>query len=533
MAPLLYTAAVLVLLSAAISWGADRLRVPPPIPLLVVGVALSLLPFLPTVRLEPDLVLLVLLPPLIYVAAFRMSWQAFYANLRPILLLAIGCVIFTTFAVAGAAVWLLGLPVGVAFVLGAIVSPPDVVAPLAVAERLGLPRRIMAVLEGEGLVNDATALVLFNVALFAVASGGFSLLNTAGSFAVILVGETVWGLLVGFVMLRLRAAACEPRIELTLSVLTPFFAFWPPHGSGGSGVLATVVAGLYVGWAGIALIPANTRLQATFFWDFSTTLITGLIFFLTGLEAREIVESLAGQTLGEALLHGLLVSVLVIVVRFIWVFPATYLPRWLIAPIAQRDPVGPWTGPFVVAFTGVRGVVSLAAALSIPLSLPDGTPFPDRSEVLVITFAVIAVTLVSQGLTLPALVRWLGLVEHGRAEREELGRREAEARAETARAALSRLSEIEEETFLDHTGPLRQRLENLIADIERGDTDIVSEGPISRIETIELTLIETERGRLNDLLAEGTIGDDIRRRIERDLDLAEEKLRRTLQGISG
>lgn len=532
MAPILFTVAVVVFLSAALVWASDRFALPSPIALTVGGIAISLLPFLPPVRLEPDLVLLVLLPPLIYVASFRMSWQAFRANLRPILLLAIGCVVATMTAVAAAAHWLLGMPLAVGFMLGAIVSPPDVVAPLAVAARLGIPRRITAILEGEGLVNDATALVLFNVALYAVQSGGFSLFGTFGSFAGVLFGETVWGLAVGFLTLRLRALAREPRVELAISVLTPFLAFWPPHELGGSGVLATVVAGLYVGSAGIALIPASTRLQATFFWDFANTMITAVIFLLTGLQAREIVRGLDGPSLGQALVSGLVVSAVVIAARFVWVYPATYLPRRLIPGLGRRDPAPSWRAVFVIAFTGVRGVVSLAAALSVPLVLGEG-PFPGRSTVLVVTFTVIVVTLVAQGLTLPWLVGRLGLVELGRAEREELGRQETAARAETARAALARLGEVEEDDYLDHTGPIRQRVANLIADLEQGETDLLTEGPINRVEVIELTLIETERRRLNELLAEGTIGDEIRRRIERDLDLAEEKLRRNLQGISG
>src|SRR4029077_6901621 len=213
-----------------------RLQFPPPILLVLAGMALAFMPWLPAVELDPDLVLLVLLPPLIYSAAFTMSWQSFCANLRPILLLAFGCVVVTTAAVAGATHWLLGFPLSVAFMLGAIVSPPDVVAPLAIAERLRIPRRITAVLEGEGLVNDATALILFNLALSAVLTGRFSILGAAGDFALMLAGETVWGLGVGYVILRLRHFAAEPRIEVLLSLMTPYLAFWPPHALGGSGV---------------------------------------------------------------------------------------------------------------------------------------------------------------------------------------------------------------------------------------------------------------------------------------------------------
>ncbi len=435
----LYTVAALVAVVGGVVWIAARLRLPPPILLVLAGMALAFMPWLPTVELAPDLVLLVLLPPLIYFAAFSMSWQSFCTNLRPILLLAFGCVVVTTAAVAGATHWLLGFPLSVAFMLGAIVSPPDVVAPLAIAERLRIPRRITAVLEGEGLVNDATALILFNLALSAVLTGRFSILGAAGDFALMLVGETVWGLGVGYVILRLRHFAAEPRIEVLLSLMTPFLAFWPPHALGGSGVLSTVVSGLYVGWAGTALIRSNTRLQALFFWDIVNTVITGAIFLLTGLQARNIAVGLDAATISHLVLDGVLVSAVVIVVRFLWVFPATYLPRWLFASIAARDPTPSWRFPFIIAFTGVRGVVSLAAALSVPIAIGVNVPFPERDRVVVITFVVIVVTLVAQGLTLPWVLRKLGLDKLGIAEVRDRKRREMSARVEAARVALTRL----------------------------------------------------------------------------------------------
>ena len=250
MEPILYAAAAVLAITALVNWIARSIDVPSPIVLVVAGVILALVPGLPRIALPPNLVLLVFLPPLIYYAAFGMSWQAFRDNLREISLLAVGCVVFTTVVVAAAAHWLIGLPWPVAFVLGAIVSPPDVVAPLAIARRLGVPSRITAILEGEGLVNDATALVLFKFALTAVLTGVFSLTEATMTFAAIVVSETLWGLVVGWLMLRLRYWANEPRIEVTLSLLTPFLAFWVPHAAGASGVLATVVAGLYVGCQG-------------------------------------------------------------------------------------------------------------------------------------------------------------------------------------------------------------------------------------------------------------------------------------------
>jgi monovalent cation/hydrogen antiporter len=531
----LYTVAALLAIVGGVAWIAARLRLPPPILLVLAGMALAFMPWLPTVELEPDLVLLVLLPPLIYFAAFRMSWQAFCEHLRPILLLAFGCVVVTTAAVAGATHWLLGLSLGVAFMLGAIVSPPDVVAPLAVAERLSIPRRITAVLEGEGLVNDATALILFNLALTTVLTGRFSAADAARDFALVLVGETAWGLLVGYVTLRLRHFAAEPRIEVLLSLMTPFLAFWLPHALGGSGVLATVVSGLYVGWAGVALIRSNTRLQALFFWDIVNTVITGAIFLLTGLQARTIAVGLDAATISQLVLDGVLVSAVVIVVRFLWVFPATYLPRWLFPSVAAREPAPTWRFPFIIAFTGVRGVVSLAAALSVPIAITTNVPFPGRDRVVVITFVVIVVTLVAQGLTLPWVLRKLGLDKVGFAELRHRKQRELSARVETARAALARLDAAAKEKALpnDILEPWRERQRQRIAQLE-GEThrDGNNFATFASVQRVELALIDAERARLNELLREGRVTDEIRRRIERGLDLDEERLRRNVSGIA-
>jgi CPA1 family monovalent cation:H+ antiporter len=427
------------------------------------------------------------------------------------------------------------LPLGVAFILGAAISPPDVVAPLAVAERLGIPRRITAVLEGEGLVNDATALILFKFALAAVLTGSFSLVDASRDFAIVLVGETLWGLVVGHTLLWLRHFAREPRIEVMLSLLTPYLAFWPPHQLGGSGVLATVVSGLYVGWAGVALIRSNTRLQALFFWDFVNTTITGAIFLLTGLQARTVASGLDGTMLLQLVRDGVLISVVAIAVRFLWVFPATYLPRWLSRKVRERDPSPSWRFPFIIAFTGVRGVVSLAAALSIPVAIAPGLAFPGRDRVLVVTFVVIVVTLVAQGLTLPLVVRKLGLVDLGAAERRRRQRQEASARIEAARAALARLESAAVEHGLPEASlrAWRKRQQQRVDFLQHArDPEGDGSAKVTLKHRIELELLAAERARLNALLGEGRISDEVRRRIERDLDLAEERLRRNVRGIA-
>jgi len=409
------------------------------------------------------------------------------------------------------------------------------VAPLAVAERLGIPRRITAVLEGEGLVNDVTALMLFNVGLAAVLTGHLSVGGAARDFALVVVGEAAWGWIVGATLLRLRHWAKDPRIEVMLSLMTPFVAFWLPHALGGSGVLATVVAGLYTGVAGVALIRSNTRLQALFFWDIVNTVITGMIFLLTGLQARTVAAGLDRATLIGLGIDGLIVSLVVIAVRFAWVFPATWLQRRLMpqADESAKEPSS-WRVPFLIAFTGVRGVVSLAAALSVPYAMPGGAAFPHRDRVLVITFIVIVVTLVAQGLTLPLVVRRLGLDALGLAERVERRQREASARMETARAALDGLPAIATRQHVPTTlmEPWAQRQTQRIAQLDRArHADPRDDDPVGRVHRVELALVVAERARLNALLREGRISDDIRRHIERDLDLDEERLRHHTRGI--
>src|SRR6202158_5574877 len=267
---------------------ARRINVAPAILLLLAGIALAFVPGMPPIELPPELVLLLVLPPLIYSASVAMSWREFRSNLRPIILLAVGCVIFTACAVAATTHYLIGLPWNVGFLLGAIVAPPDVVAPLALARKLGLPRRILVVLEGEGLANDATALILYRFAVAAVSTGLFSFGDAAGDFALIVIGEIVYGIAIGWLSLRLRHWARDPRVEITLSLLTPYAAFLVPQQLGGSGVLATVAAGLFVSWNGPVLIPAATRLQGIFFWDLLVYLLEGFVFLVTGMQTRTL-----------------------------------------------------------------------------------------------------------------------------------------------------------------------------------------------------------------------------------------------------
>jgi CPA1 family monovalent cation:H+ antiporter len=503
---------------------ARRIDVAPAILLLLVGTALAFVPGMPPLELPPELVLLLVLPPLIYSASVAMSWREFKFNLRPIILLAVGCVIFTAFAVAAATHYLIGLPWNVGFLLGAIVAPPDVVAPLAIARKLMIPRRILVVLEGEGLANDATALILYRFALAAISTGMFSLPTAIGEFSAIIAGETVFGIAVGWLSLRARHWSRDPQVEITLSLITPYAAYWLPEHFGASGVISTVACGLYVSWNGPLLISAATRLQGIFFWDLVIYLIEGLLFLLTGFQLRLLYERSKAFPLDEILIATALVTLMIVIARFAWAFPAIYVPR-LIKRVRLRDPAPPWQWAFVVSFAGVRGAVSLAAALALPFALAGGEPFPDRDLILLVAFGVIFVTLVGFGLGLPVVVRWLGVAQAGRAERSAEIESEIAARREALDVALKSLDAITEDRDLSDevVRLLRARHETRASQLPES---LQEEGREVSAAGIELTreLISAERKFIHELLRDGRITDETRRKIERDLDLEEASL---------
>jgi len=516
---------VLLAVLAGTALLARRVNVAPAILLLLRGIMLAFVPGMPSLELPPELVLLVVLPPLIYSASVAMSWREFRSNLRPIILLSVGCVIFTACAVAAATHYLIGLPWNVGFLLGAIVAPPDVVAPLAIARKLGLPRRILVVLEGEGLANDATALILYRFAVVAISTGMFSLPKAAGGFLVIVVGEVLFGAAVGWLSLRMRHRARDPQVEITLSLITPYVAYWIPEHFGGSGVIATVACGLYMSWNGPLLISSATRLQGIFFWDLVIYLIEGLLFLLTGFQMRSLYEKSKAFPLDDILFATALVAIIVIVARFVWVFPGTYVPRWISTRMRERDPLPSWRAVFVVAFTGVRGAVSLAADLALPFALPNGDAFPYRDLILFVAFGVIFITLVGLGLGLPPVVRWLGIAQAGRDEHIAEHESEIAARREALGAALKSLDAITDDRELSDevVKLLRARHEtraNQLPDsLDPDRHDVSATGT-----ALTRELIGAERKFIHTLLRDGKSTDETRRRIERDLDLEEASL---------
>jgi monovalent cation/hydrogen antiporter len=504
---------------------ARRINVAPAILLLLAGTALAFVPGMPSLELPPELVLLVVLPPLIYSASVAMSWREFKHNLRPIIMLAVGCVIFTAFAVAAATHYLIGLPWSIGFLLGAIVAPPDAVAPLAIARKLGLPRRILVVLEGEGLANDATALILYRFAVVAISTGMLSLPTAAGTFFAIIAAEVLFGVAVGWLSLRARHRARDPQIEITLSLITPYIAYWIPAHFGGSGVISTVACGLYMSWNGPLLIPSATRLQGIFFWDLVIFLIEGLLFLLTGFQMRSLLEKSKAFPLHDILFATALVAVMVIVARFAWAYPATYLPRLWSKWLRERDPPPPWQWVFVLSFTGVRGAVSLAAALALPFTLPNGEGFPYRDLILFVTFGVIFITLVGLGLGLAPVIRWLGIAQVARDEHLAEHESEIAARREALEVALKSLDAITDnrEVSGEVVKLLRARHETRAGQLPDSlDPDAHDVSVTGRALTREL--IAVERKFIHALLRDGRITDEVRRRIERDLDLEEASL---------
>jgi monovalent cation/hydrogen antiporter len=516
---------ILIAVLAGASLLARRTDIAPAILLLLAGIAVAFVPGMPQLELSPELVLLVVLPPLIYSASVAMSWREFKYNLRPIMLLAVGCVIFTAAAVAIAVHYLIGLSWQVGFLLGAIVAPTDAVAPLAVARKLNIPRRILVVLEGEGLANDATALILYRFAVIAITSGGFSLSKATGEFVGIVAGEVLFGVAIGWLTLRARRLARDPQIEITLSLLTPYISYWIPEHFGGSGVIATVACGLYTSWNGPLLISFATRLQGIFFWDLVIYLIEGLLFLLTGFEMRALFEKSKAFPLGNILIATALVTAIVVIARFVWVYPAIYLPRWLSKSLRKRDPSPPWQWAFILSFAGIRGAVSLAASLALPLVLANGEPFPDRDMILFVAFGVILITLVGMGLSLSPVVRWLGVADAGRSELVAAHQAEITARREALDAALKSLDGLAERCELsdDVVRLLRARhdvrLSQLPASLDPDNHDVSAAGT-----GLTRELITAEREFIHCLLRDGRITDETRRRIERDLDLEEASL---------
>jgi monovalent cation/hydrogen antiporter len=502
------------------------LSVPYPIPLVLGGLVLGLLPGIPEIELEPDLVLVIFLPPLLYGAAFFSDLRALRDDLRAISIASIGLVLLTIGTVAVVAHDVIGMSWPLAFALGAIVSPTDPVAATAIMRQLGAPRRLVNFIEGESLVNDATALVAYRVAVAAAVGGTFSALDSGLEFLGAAAGGIAIGLAVAFVVGEIRRRLDDAPTEITISLLTPYAAFVPADELGLSGVLAAVTAGVYLGWRAPELISPETRLQATAVWEILTFLLNATLFILIGLQLPVIADGLDAYSTGELAGYSALVCATVIATRFAFTFTMPYVIRALDRRPAQRERRVGARPRIVSSWAGMRGAVSLAAALALPLRTDAGAPLPDRDLILFITFALILVTVVGQGLTLPYLIRRLGVQEDGAEEEAE----EMRARWVAARAAIERLDELAvEEWTLDDT---IERLRGLYEFRQRrvkvragkiDDEDGIEDRSLA-YQRLMHELYAVQRRAVVQLRNGGEISNDVMHRIERELDLEESRL---------
>jgi monovalent cation/hydrogen antiporter len=498
---------------------APMLRVPYPILLVLGGLAIGLVPGMPELELEPELVLFGVLPPLLYGAAFFTSLRDLRASVRPIGLLAVGLVVLTTVGVAVVAHEVVdGLTWPAAFVLGAIVSPTDPIAATSIARRLGVPRKLVTIVEGESLVNDGTGLVLYRVAVAAVVTGSFSAVYTTGLFAVAVVGGVAVGLAVGEIVRQIRLRLDNPPAEITISLLTGYFAFIPAELLGVSAVLAAVSAGIYLGWHTPSLTSSQVRIQALGVWEIVQYLLNALLFVLVGLQLPVVIEGLDDVSNAQLVGYAAVVCATVVALRFLWVFVVLDLPKRM----SRRR--SSWEGAVFISWAGMRGAVSLAAALALPLTTDAGDDFPARNLILFLTFTVILVTLVGQGLTLPLVIRALRLEDDGIEEREEV-----KARIKAAEAALARLEElvgedwVREDTAERVRGSYRFRSNRFRARLDDGDDGAI-EMRSQDFQRLRRELLEAERAAILDLRRSGVISNDVWIRVARDLDLEDLRL---------
>ncbi|MGH3898990.1 MAG: Na+/H+ antiporter [Pseudonocardiaceae bacterium] len=515
---------LLVLGALAVTAVSRRFSLPAPLALVVAGLAVSAIPGVPDYQLDPDLVLYAILPPLLYSAALDSSTIQIRANIRPIGLHAVGLVLFTTACVGLVAWWLVpGLPLPAALALAAVVAPPDAVAATAIGRRLGLPRRVMTVLAGESLFNDATALTALRVAVAATAGAGFSLWSGLGEFLLVGVGGVAMGAVLGRVVHQVRLRLSDPKLESALGLVVPFAAYALAEQVHLSGVLAVVVTGLYLGHhapqAGYA-----TRLQDQAVWQAADTVLEAFVFALIGLQLPAVARGVGD--IGPLLVVALAVIGTAVLARVVWVFPATYLPRMLFSRVSARDPAPPWQVPAVISWAGMRGVVTLAAAFSIPLVTNSGAPFPGRAEIIFIAFCVTVGTLLLHGLTLPRVIRHLGVEG-----RESHGDALAEAAAIHAatQAALDRLESVSDGAPESVTTRLRRAAEHRSNSVwerlGRPETEL-GEAPSVIYRRLRLEMLAAERETLVGLRDAGRIDDEVLSRTLQELDLEEAMLSR-------
>jgi CPA1 family monovalent cation:H+ antiporter len=523
---------VLMCATTGLALVAKRIDVPFPVAFVLGGAALAFIPHLPPVHLDPNWIFLLVLPPLLFSGGWSTDYAEFKRNRRAIGLLAIGLVVFTTVIVAAVAHALLpALTWPLAFVLGAVVAPPDAVAAEAILQKLAVPRRIAAILSGESLVNDATALVFYRFAIAAVAYGTFSFAQAGLAFVVVSIGGIAVGLAIAFgfelVMKFLsRKRLDDPTISNAILLIAPFASYLPAEAMHVSGVLAAVTAGMYLGRRSAHFWDSETRLIGGAVWEVMLFLLNGFVFVVIGLQLPQIVSGLSNAP-WHYITAAVVVSLVVILIRPVWIFPATYLPRLFSKKLRDADPSPDWRAVVVVSWAGMRGIVSLAAALAIPLVGAGHADLGEaRNEILFVTFCVIFATLIVQGFTLAPMINALGV-----AESSSRVKAETEVRIRALEAGIEELhaqerhfdSALEWETVGRLLGEYAQRIEHLRGHLSAEDGE---EEPVENTidHRLQKAALDAERTKIKELRADGKIPDDVFRNIQYDLDLADVRL---------
>ncbi len=517
------TVIILLAVITALAQITDLIRIPYPILLVLVGMGIGLVPGLPPISLSPDVVFLIFLPPILYAAAWSTSWADFKAAKRPITLLAIGCVIFTTCLVALVA-WhfIPELNLAEAFVLGAIISPPDAVAAAASTKGLSVPKRVVTILEGESLVNDATGLIAYRYAIAAVVTGTFSVWEASYKFVIVATGGILLGWVIGYMFKWIHKITPDnPTTDTTLTFIAPYIAYLFAENIHISGVLAVVTCGLYMSWNSSEVFSQQARLQANSTWNTVIFVLNGIVFILIGLQLPGIYENINDDLdLNTLVKYGAIVSATVIIGRIIWVYPGTYVPRWLSKKIRETETQTNIRLATIVAWSGMRGVVSLAAALALPLMIDATKPFPNRNLIIFLTFCVIFATLVIQGLTLRPLIKFLGIKADGsEAEKEH------HARLKIASSIIEHIEENYSIGLSDEVlNQIKTKYEIRIQRMRNENTSRLTQEQIAQFHQIQNDLLKHERALVIGYRNNGTISDEVLRKLEYELDLEETRL---------
>ena len=506
-----------------------KLKVSYPIFLVIAGLLISFIPGVPNIFLDPDIVFLVFLPPLLYAAAWNTSWKEFWKFRRPISLLAFGLVIFTSTAIAFIAHAIIpDFSLAMGFLLGAIISPPDAVAATSVLQGLKIPKRVVTILEGESLVNDASSLIVFRFALAAIFTSQFSFIKASGEFFMVAGMGVVIGLAIAHIVYVVhRFLPTTPSIDTAITIISPYLMYISAEHFHWSGVMAVVSGGLFLSFRSHEIFAYDSRITVYSFWETIIFILNGIVFILIGLQLPQIVTGLDQYSLTDIILYAVLISVVVVIIRIIWVFPGAYLPRILSKRIRTTEVRPGWKGVFLVAWSGMRGVVSLASALAVPLTMTNGEKFPHRDLLLFITFVVILFTLVLQGLSLPWLIKKLNINDTGTENDKE---HEMAIRLRLANAALDHMQNNygEEITAIDAYNRLKERYERMIEIANKNllKQENIEEAPnfLPRYRKMLLEVVAVRRKELHKLRAEKLYPDELLNNKEWELDLEEARL---------